>query len=760
VAGALLSWRLLPWPVAAALLLIINAAAGLLITKRIEFNNAPELYFPRTAPSVQLQDRLRAEFPTDELLVALFQGPNLYSADSLSRIDQLTQRLQRHSLVQRVFSVTNVDHIASTEDGFAVEPLIDLGRLAEATSEERQARVLGDRFVPGMLASRDGSALAVIVRPVLMGKSTERESVAAEVRAAVEDVGLAPQFIGLAGQVALDVAQFHSAIRETAVYVPMTTAIGLVLLWWVVGRWIPMVFGAIAISTVVGFAIAALVALGRPYTLVSVLVSPLLAAYTIATLLHLYAPLSRAHRAGLGPRARVLRAIREVHKAGLFNVLTTGAGLISLVLTPIPPIQDFGIVGAIGTAVVYLVVFHLVPPLLVRWDLKPWPRRGAGFRLTRGFAYGLARVGTRRAGVVLVIMAACVLVTLPILGRVAVESDLLKFFSESHELTRTTRLVEEKLSGVTSLEVVFDGQGRDSLKNVERLQAMKAFQTWVEALPQIDRAVSMTDLVEEMNWAFSGEDPSFRRLPDSDQALSQLLLIYDGRDLHELVNREFQTARIVLSVNVHGANQIGQVIDAIRARLNEQPIAGVTWDIGGFGRLFADQEDLLVIGQVNSFWGAFGQIFLILSVLWRSLTASVVTLLPNLAPLYFIFVLMGLTGIPLDMATVLIAGVVLGITVDDTIHLYHSYLRRRREGRGWVLALARSFEASGRAVVAISVLLVAQFALLTTSEFQPTADFGLLASVGLLAGQIFELLLLPALIVAWNRWKVARASAP
>jgi hypothetical protein len=85
---------------------------------------------------------------------------------------------------------------------------------------------------------------------------------------------------------------------------------------------------------------------------------------------------------------------------------------------------------------------------------------------------------------------------------------------------------------------------------------------------------------------------------------------------------------------------------------------------------------------------------------------------------------------------------------------YHSYLRRRRAGRGWVFALARSFEASGRAVVAVSILLVAQFALLTTSEFQPTANFGLLA------GQVFELLLLPALIVAWNRWEMARAIRP
>jgi len=153
--------------------------------------------------------------------------------------------------------------------------------------------------------------------------------------------------------------------------------------------------------------------------------------------------------------------------------------------------------------------------------------------------------------------------------------------------------------------------------------------------------VSMMDIVEEMNWAFNGEDPVYRRLPDDDRVLSQLLLFYDGKDLHELVNREFQTARIVLSANVHGANAIGEVIDAIRVRLNEFPIAGVSADIGGYGRLFADHGDLLVTGQINSFFGAFAQIFVLLLILWRSLAASVITLLPNLAPLYFIFVWMG-----------------------------------------------------------------------------------------------------------------------
>jgi uncharacterized protein len=198
---------------------------------------------------------------------------------------------------------------------------------------------------------------------------------------------------------------------------------------------------------------------------------------------------------------------------------------------------------------------------------------------------------------------------------------------------------------------------------------------------------------------------------------------------------------------VHGSQDIARMIGTIRAHLEQHPLPGIRTDIGGFGRLFADQVDLLVSGQINSFLGAFGLISLLMLLLWRSLGAATIGMIPNLAPLYFLFVLMGMAGIYLDLATVMIASVVLGITVDDTIHLYHGYRVRLQKGLSPVFAIARSFQASGRAVLATSVLLVAQFGLLATSAFIPTSNFGLMTAVGLVAGQLFELLLLPALLL-------------
>lgn len=745
--------RLLGLKTAISLIVLVHVIAGAFLL-RLEFNNAPELYFPKDSPAVVLDRQLRTEFPTDEMLISVFAGNNLYSKEFLAALDRVSRRLEKHPDVDRVFSVTTVDHIAGTEDGFTVERLIDPEKLDDFTPEEHQARVLQDRFAPGWLASKDGSALALIVRTEKLGESRQRTAIEAALHEAVQAEKLDEKLVAVAGPVALDAAEMRSMMHDSILFTPLVVMLGLVLLLWVVGRFPPVIIGAVAMSTVTVCCVALISVMQQPYTLVTAMVPTLLSAYTIGNVLHLYAALQRMRNAGHRSPYRVIFALQVIHKPALFNMLSTAAGMISLVLVPIPPIQVFGIVSTFGTLMIYLVVFYLLPPLLVKYDRGPWPKKSGGFAWTKRISYGLASFSISHAGWVVAVIVLLAVLAVPQIFKVEAESDLLKFFNESHPLTQSTKLIEKRLVGVTALEIVVDGLGRDAFKDTERLKLLKSVQNWVEALPEVDRTVSMMDIVEEMNWAFSGEDAAARTLPNNNKLLSQLLLIYDGKDLQELVNNEYQRTRILLNVNVHGANAIQAVIGKIEVHLAKIDAPGVTWQIAGSGRLFSDQEDLLVVGQQHSFMGAFGQIFLIMLILWRSVPAAVISMLPNLAPLVFIFVVMGSTGIQLDMATVLIASVVLGITVDDTIHFFHSYLERRYRGFGVVFSIARSFEASGRAVVAISLLLVSQFLLLMSSSFQPTSHFGLLTASGLLAGQLLELLLLPALVVLWGRLKI------
>jgi predicted RND superfamily exporter protein/(2Fe-2S) ferredoxin len=756
--------RLLAWPLAALLIVALHAlgAWGVL---RLHFNNAIEVYFPADSPALQLRAQLRRDFPSDEILTVMLRGSDLYGADVMQRLDRLVADLGRHPLVDRVTTLTSIERLSATEDGFAVGWLVDAAKAASEPTQARRDRVLGDRFAPGMLASRDGKYLAIAVRPKLLDESAQRAELRAAALAAISHAGLAPYLVADAGPVSLDVAQLESIFRDTAIFVPLTVALGLALLWWVVGRVRPVLVGAVAMSTVVAPTVGAIALAGQPYTMASAILPSLLSAYTMATLLHLYAAVQRAYAAGLTRPDAIDRALGETYRPGLYNVLTTGAGLLSLLLVPIPPVQVFGVAGAAGTALVFVTVFHLVPPLLARWDGAAWPGRASGMgrlgRLASRLALFSLRHPLRVVATAVVVAVAC----LPLLQRVQVESDITAFFEPQAPVSQATRLVESKLSGVTSLEISLTGAA-DRLQNVQALKAMRELQRWLEQLPEVDRTVSMADIVEEMHWAMNDEKPEFRTLPDNDRLLRQYLLVYDGSDLFELVDRDFRHARILLNLNVHGTQGIGRVIEQIRERVAAQPLPGLAVDVGGQGRLFADQAALLVDGQINSFAGAFAQIFLLMWLLWRSFGAAAICLLPNLAPLYFVFVLMGATGISLDLATVMIASLVLGITIDDTIHLYHSYKHRRDAGIAPVLAIARSFESSGRAVLATSVLLISQFALLSTSSFVPTANFGLMTAVGLAAGQLFELLLLPALLLLKDtHWRasprpVQRARSP
>jgi len=736
-----------------AALLLVGAifVASALSLLRLQIDNAPAAYSPPDAPAVVFDRALREHFPDDQVLVLVFRAKDILSQKRLQALHRVADTLQQRKDVDRVLAVTTFDRIGATEDGFAVEPLIDPDALEETTAAQRRERALADRFAPGLLISEDADSVALIVRPHELQDSLRRLDLFQAAHRAVVSAALDDALVASAGQVALDVAQLRSMVRDSLVFIPATSAVGLLLIWWLYRRPLAVAVAFGAIGTMSLLTVAVVAVWGRSYTLVASMIPPLMAALTVALLIHVFNAMYHASRRGLSGAPRVRAALAEVRRPALYTALTTAAGLGSLALSPIQPIQTFGVAAGIGALLLFPVIMGLVPPILVAWDRGVWPRpRGLG----RGLDWIVdvtARLAIRRAGWVIAITVLAAAVATPLLYRVQSETDLYQFFGEDHWLTQSTRVVERELSGVSQLEVVFDAGARDDLTDPQRLAELRKFQKWLDELPQVDRTLSMAELIEEMHWAFHGEQPEYRTLPTDGPLISQYLFIYDGRDLYELVNRDFVRTRLTMNLNVHGANEIQEVIDAITARLRAQPVADLEWRLAGVSNLFAEQEDLLVLGQIRSLWGALILIFLLMIWMWRSVPAALLCMLPNIAPVWFIFTAMGALGIRLDMATAMIASVAVGVAVDDTIHIYDGLRRRSRAGMALTVALLRTYRQAGRAVAATTLILCAQFLLLTMSEFVPTMQFGLLTAIGLAAALVFDLLLLPAVLVVLDR---------
>lgn len=730
----------------ALLVLILMALAPAALLPRLEINNAPEIYFPSSAAAVEFERELRERFPEDQVIVAMFEPPDPYADEFIARMEALATELQRHPRVERVISPMTLDRISGSEDGFIVEPLLSGETAAALTPQERRQRVLADRFAPGLLVSRDGDALAMIVRPRELEDSFDRRALTDAFHEAVDDAGMTDHLTAVSGIVPLEVAQLRSMLRDSMVFIPITLALGLGLIAWLFRRVLAIAVAVLAFAAIINSTLALLVLAGWPYTMVSAILPPLMLALTVALLIHWYNALAHAAARGLAGRERVMHALAGISSPAIYTSITTAAGLLSLTFSPVRPVAAFGMVGAAGMLILCFVVLVLLPPLFMH-DRRPWGTGGAGLRAMDRVVSRLRMIGMRRPVPVLAGASLLVLVAAVLASRVEVETDLFRFFGPEHPITVSTERIQERLSGVTTLELVLDTERRDAFMDPARLADVKALQDWVASLPAVDRTMSMVDLIEEMHWGFHGEDSRYRALPLSAELIAQYLLIYDGADLHDLVDRDFQRTRILLNLDVHGARAINDVIDTIAHRLQADPPGDFTVTAAGFGRLFGDQEALLIEGQVKGLIAAVFLIFALMALQWRSVRSSALCMVPNLAPVLLIFGLMGALGIWLDMATAMIASVTVGIAVDDTIHLYHGYRHRVAAGVNPVWALARSYQYAGRAVTATTLILVPQFLLLATSQFVPTMEFGLLTALGLLVALVFDLLVLPAMLV-------------
>lgn len=718
---------------------------GLLLNLNI--NNAPKVYLPEDAPSVVIDGKLRRYFPSDQAVLLLFEGVALYSDGFVTAFNQLARALAANPLIDDVMNMTTQDHIHGTEEGFLVEPLVNIRELDRTHPRAREARAVSDRFAKSTLVAADGSAVSMLVIPKPIGSSLERLALEDEILAEVERARLDGYLAGMAGQITTDVAQMRSMLRDNMIFIPATTVIGLFLIWWLFHRWLAVIVSGVVIGVVVSSTVAFYVIFNQPFNLISSIIPPLLSALTVAALVHLFNALHYASKRGLIGPDRVNSALKEVRRPAFYTAMTTVAGLSSLGLSPIPPIKVFGLISATGVVLIYFVVIHLVPNIFARFDYEPWPSRKTGLAGLDRLVGGLFRVGVRYPLYVVGSIGLLFVLFVPQVGNIVVETNLQEFFYPSHPLRKSTRHIEDKLVGTASLDVVFSAPERGGLKQPQILKEIRAFQHWAESLPEVDKSISMADFVEEMHWGFNAEKTGYRRIPDNQELISQYLLVYDGDDLFDFVDEEFRITHVSLNVNVHGANALSELMGQIREYLGNRSLAGVEWEIAGFGRLFADQEDLLVEGQVKSLFGALGLIFLLMFIQWRSLGGALLCMIPNLSPILLIFIVMGLFGLWLDMATAMIASVAVGIAVDDTIHIYHGFISRVKRGISPVVALVKTYRQAGRAVMTTTIILSAQFIVLTFSEFVPTTHFGLLTSIGLVAALLFDLLLLPALLI-------------
>jgi predicted RND superfamily exporter protein len=473
-------------------------------------------------------------------------------------------------------------------------------------------------------------------------------------------------------------------------------------------------------------------------------------------------------------------SIRRIVVPCFYTALTTMVAFGSLVVSDIRPVIDFGWMMVIGIGIGFVFSFTLFPAgLMLFRPGQPRDMRDVTAAITSFFA----RLIDGREVHTLFITAVLVAASIAGITRLTVENRFIDYYRKSTEIYQGMALIDKALGGTTPLDIIIDAPQADPEStaddigadpedefydvfaedpegeggitstsywfNYPRIREVTAIHDYLDALPETGKVISVataTRLLGELDESVLTENVLlsivYKHLPDSvREALITPYLSADGNQVRFSV-RVFESDRTL---------RRNELINRIRNDLiNKFELAEDQVHLSGMLVLYNNMLQSLFRSQILTLGAVFVAIFGMFIVLFRSFRLAATAIIPNVVSAVVVLGLIGWLGIPLDLMTITIAAITVGIAVDDTIHYVHRFTREFAEDCDYWAAIHRSHRTIGRAMYYTSVTIMLGFSILALSQFNPTIRFGLLTGTAMFVALLANMILLPVLLVTFR----------
>jgi predicted RND superfamily exporter protein/CRP-like cAMP-binding protein len=728
-----------------ALTAIIDPFSG---EMRLEIDPSANRLFSENMSAKQFYDKTRQLFGSDETLIITVASDDIFSPESVNIIRNITDRISDVDAVHHVLSLSNAVDIRSVDDGLDIAPF--LADLDEGTADMDaiKKRVMGNPLYAGNLVSEAGDVTALVV---YFNDISDREYIRGGIHARItaiieEEQGNTEIF--MTGSPYFKFAMVDLLVDDLVRTPPLITVI-LVVVLALSFRTLP---GVIAPLLTVGIGViltlGTIAALGYSLSMISVLVPPLLMILGFSYSVHVT---SEYHQQRLKPDSKdtvILQTLKHMTLPVILTGLTTIAGFIALMANPITAVKEFGVFASIGVIYITVLSITFTPALLKALDRKPGAWTAASTtRYSIGFDHFVERVALfdlKHRRTIFVAFGILFLLALAGITNIHVSTESITNFDADSDVRKGFDVVNEKLGGANHFYIVIEGKHPDTFKDPENLQALKDLQHWLEQQPEVGGTVSVADYLMLINQAFNDNDPAFHAIPESKRLITQLLFLSSSDELDRIVDARFKTTNIVVRSRVINSDRMSALLERIDPQLEKLP-DHLTPVVTGNPVLISETLTNIIVGQARSVGLALVFVYAILTVMFMSHRIGLVALLPNIVPVAVYFGSLGFFGISLNPSTSLIAPMVLGIAIDDTIHYFSRFNREVRRHADDSKATLLAMKAVGRPVTYTSIGLCLGFLVLMTSDLRMQAHVGIMASYALAIAWLSDFLLTPAL---------------
>lgn len=721
-------------------------------------------------PIYQTYERFRREFGEQQPILIAVKSDHLFTPDVLRFIRDVTDDLQRVDTVERVDSLATAnvvetlpsDPVTGEPGGINVRALLDRRHDDAGGAERVRRRVLDDPLFRGDLVSDDGRVTAIVVTVDDRTFNQVRSRVLDRIHRVVEARRPHDVSVYYNGDPEITEALAQISVGDAKVMTPLIILLTVIGIYAMFRSWTLTVLLVAASLVSMVWCVGLFFALGFRFNIVASMLPPLVLILAVTDDVHIVQQFQTELRRHGDRRRAFIDTIEHLFMPLLGASGTTALGLLSLASSSVVAVRTFGMAAALGVMVDLFLSLCILPTLLL------WVGTGGAApehdARTMGFMERLSRFSIRHAKPVLTITVLVMAVAGVGVVRLQVDTNQQNFFAADHPLHESARLLDEELSGVYSFNILLEGEA-DSMKAPETMQRIERLRGELERLPFVKKVVSVADYVKRVNRELHDGDQAAYVVPDRADAIAQELFVFglsdDGRrELERVVSSDFSKAQISVKLASLSSDQVFAQISRAEVMAAEAFAgSGVTPTVTGGGRVFSTLDHYLVTSQLSSFGLAFGTVFAVVVLMFRSIPFGVIGVVANALPAVAVLGVMGWTGISLNVATVMVASVALGIVDDDTIHFIGRFKKETENGLSAEQAIEVATTHEGRASLTATAINSIAYGVLVLSSYRPSAWFGGLLALTMVMAFLAEVFAVPALIVLIPRWFEPRRAA-
>ncbi|MGD2119233.1 MAG: MMPL family transporter [Chromatiales bacterium] len=736
-----------PWKVIFSLLLLCLLAATQLRHVQVQIS-ADELLV-QDDPERLYYEQISEQFGDEQIILLYLEDENLLASDKLEVLQKSLEGIESLSFIDRAESLFSVPYLRTIDGYLNKDPYLHSLPESKEQADELLLQASKNPFLKDVLLAEDGAAMAVAIVLKNDLSAVDDRIITESINSLIEPLHAMYSRVFAIGyqhvrtEVADKIKQEQGDLFPLAI-VALLVALFL-LLRQVVDILVPVATAGISILWTLGL----MGLLGIPLNVVTSIIPILLIIVGSTEDIHLLSEFRRAQLHGKTTAQAIEQMAKKMGGIIVLTFVTTYIGFLSVGLSRIEVLWQFGVVAATGLLLNFIATVALIPAVLKitgKWQLDG--KNGFFHTLevstTRSRNYFHWLKGNRWyiAAVIIVIS----IVSLTGAFAIQINHNAIDSLGDDSLVKQEFHTVNSEFAGLESMSIVLDSGIQDTFLKVRYLEQITDIQDFIEQQGIARSTTSFANYLALLNAAFEEQDEPV--MPDADDIVHELMIFLNYEHVRAYVSDDFSTARILIRHNTSSSRELKVFVEQIQAYLDENLDPGLTAHITGDSVMTLRASRAMVKGQLQSILLLIVIIISIISMLFLDWKVGFIAALPNVFPVIVLFGVMGFTGVPLNIGTAMAAAIAIGIAVDDTMHFMLRYNLELRTRRNQLAAMYATLHNEALPVFATSLALIAGFSVFAFSDFEPIAQFGILSAIVMAAALIADFVITPLAISA------------